>query len=82
MSPVCSATEAQAIEPLSEREVEVLKLAAKGISNKDIAEQLFLSPRTVQAHLGNIFNKLGVASRIEAVLCGLRRGWFTLEDLP
>jgi len=75
-------TETQAIEPLSEREMEVLKLAATGISNKDIAEQLFLSPRTVQVHLGNIFNKLGVASRTEAVLYGLRRGWLALKDLP
>jgi len=71
-----------ATELLSEREMEVLKLAAKGTSNKDIAEQLFLSPRTVQAHLGNIFNKLGVASRTEAILHGLRKGWLTLEDLP
>ena len=75
-------TESQKIEALSERETEVLKLAARGISNKDIAKQLFLSPRTVQAHLGSIFNKLGVASRTEAVLYGLRRGWFALEDLP
>lgn len=80
--PATSRTKAQAIEPLSEREVDVLKLAAKGISNKDIAEQLFLSPRTVQVHLGHIFNKLGVASRTEAVLYGLRRGWLMLEDLP
>ncbi len=77
-----SPTEAKAIELLSDREMEVLKLAAKGISNKEIAEQLFLSPRTVQAHLGKIFNKLGVGSRTEAVLHGLRRGWLTLEDLP
>jgi len=82
LSPVSSTTEAKTIELLSEREMEVLKLAAKGISNKDIAKELFLSPRTVQAHLGNIFNKLGVGSRTEAILCGLRRGWFTLEDLP
>jgi len=75
-------TESQTIESLSGRETEVLKLAAKGISNKDIAQQLFISPRTVQVHLGNIFNKLGVASRTEAVLYGLRRGWLTLEDLP
>jgi NarL family two-component system response regulator LiaR len=81
-SPVNSRTEAQATEPLSERELEVLKLAAKGISNKDIAEQLSLSPRTVQVHLAHIFNKLGVASRTEAVLYGLRRGWLMLEDLP
>jgi NarL family two-component system response regulator LiaR len=81
-SPANSRTEAQATEPLSERELDVLKLAAKGISNKDIAEQLFLSPRTVQVHLGHIFTKLGVASRTEAVLYGLRRGWLMLEDLP
>jgi len=73
--------ESRVIEPLSERETEVLRLAAKGISNKGIAEQLFLSPRTVQTHMGNIFNKLGVASRTEAVLYGLRKGWLTLEDL-
>ncbi len=69
-------------ELLSEREMEVLKLAATGVSNKDIAQQLFLSPRTVQVHLGNIFTKLGVASRTEAVLYALKRGWLTLEDLP
>lgn len=74
--------EAPVTEPLSKREMEVLRLAAKGLSNKDIAEQLFLSPRTVQVHMGNIFNKLGVASRTEAVLYALRRGWFTLEHLP
>ena len=81
LSPISSSTESRLVEPLSERESEVLKLAAKGLSNKDIAEQLFLSPRTVQAHLGNIFNKLGVGSRTEAVLYGLRNGWFTLDDL-
>ena len=80
--PAPNHTEVQSTEPLSEREIEVLKLAASGISNKEIAEQLFLSPRTVQAHLGNIFNKLGVASRTEAVLYGLRRGWLTLKNLP
>lgn len=82
VSPTPNNVEVKIVEPLSEREMEVLKLAARGISNKDIAEQLFLSPRTVQAHLGNIFSKLGVASRTEAVLWGLRKGWLTLEDLP
>jgi len=74
-------TEPQKPETLSKREMEVLKLAAKGLSNKEIASQLFLSPRTVQTHLGNIFNKLVVASRTEAILYGLRKGWFVLEDL-
>jgi len=77
-----AASDGKTVDPLSEREMEILKLAAKGISNKDIAEKLFLSPRTVQVHLGNIFNKLGVASRTEAVLYGLKRGWLSLEDLP
>ena len=75
-------SEERVAELLSERELEVLKLAAKGMSNKDIAEQLFLSVRTVQTHLANIFTKLDVGSRTEAILYGLRRGWFTLEDLP
>lgn len=65
---------------LSEREMEVLRLASKGISNKDIARELVVSVRTVQAHLGNIFNKLGVGSRTEAVLHALRRGWFSLDE--
>ncbi len=68
--------------PLSDREMEVLRLSAKGVSNKDIAETLFLSNRTVQSHLSNIFKKLAVASRTEAVLFGLKRGWFSMEDLP
>jgi len=69
-------------ELLSERELEILKLAARGINNRDMAEQLFVSPRTVQVHLGNIFNKLGVASRTEAILYGLKRGWLSMDDLP
>lgn len=74
--------EALTVSPLSEREAEVLKLAAKGVSNRDISQRLYLSNRTVQSHLSNIFKKLVVASRTEAILYGLRRGWFTMEDLP
>lgn len=79
MSPTA---ETKPAPPLSDREMEILRLAARGISNKDIAEKIFLSPRTVQVHLGNIFSKLGVASRTEAVLFGLKRGWLHLENLP
>ena len=68
-------------QDLSEREMEVLKLAATGISNQEIAKRLFLSRRTVQAHLVNIFRKLDVGSRTEAILQALRRGWFSLDDL-
>ena len=66
---------------LSDREMEILRWAAKGMSNQDIAKKLFLSRRTVQAHLGNIFRKMDVGSRTEAVLEALRRGWFTLDDI-
>lgn len=66
---------------LSEREVDVLKLAAKGMSNKEIAENLCLSVRTVKAHLSNIFNRMDVASRTEAIVKGVREGWLTLEDV-
>lgn len=80
--PAGKPAERRIAEPLSEREMEVIKLAARGMSNKDIAEELSLSVRTVQAHLGNIFNKLGVGSRTEAVLYALKKGWVALEDLP
>ncbi len=66
--------------PLTERELEVLKLAAQGMSNHEIARELSISVRTVQTHLANIFNKMSVGSRTEAVVCGLKRGWLTFED--
>ncbi|UCB43652.1 MAG: response regulator transcription factor [Dehalococcoidales bacterium] len=66
---------------LTERELEVLMLAAKGLSNGDIADKLYLSVRTVQGHLARIFDKLGVGSRTEAILRGLKEGWFSLEDI-
>jgi DNA-binding NarL/FixJ family response regulator len=68
------------LEQLTDREVEVLHLAAKGMSNRDISRALGISIRTVQTHLSNIFNKLGVGSRTEAVVLGLRRGLFSLEE--
>jgi len=67
---------------LSERETEVLRLATQGLNNQEIADKLFLSLRTVQAHLGHIFNKLRVSSRTEAVVKALKEGWISLEDIP
>lgn len=67
---------------LRRREIDILKIAAKGLSNKGIAEHLGISERTVQTHLVNIFRKLQVGSRTEAVLRALRQGWLTLDDLP
>ena len=69
------------IDVLSEREMEVLKLAVSGKSNKDIADGLNISLRTVQAHMRSIFNKPGVGSRSEAIVSGLKKGWFSLEDI-
>jgi DNA-binding NarL/FixJ family response regulator len=75
------ATARKQSEVLSERETEVLRLATRGLSNQEIADQLFLSLRTVQAHLGHIFNKLQVGSRTEAVVRALKEGWVTLDDI-
>ena len=55
------------IEPLSERELEVLRLIAAGLSNREIAERLFLALSTVKVHTRNIYGKLGVHSRTQAV---------------
>ncbi len=72
--------EAPTNEALTDRELDVLRLAGRGLSNRQIAEELVLSPRTIQAHMANIFGKLHVGSRTEAVMVGLRRGWLALED--
>lgn len=67
---------------LSDREHEVLRTAASGGSNKEVAAALGISPRTVQEHLRSVFRKLGAASRTEAVITALRLGLLELEDLP
>lgn len=67
-------------EELSPRELDVLRAAATGDTNKEIGRRLDISPRTVQVHLANIFSKLGVGSRTEAVLRGVRRGWIDVKD--
>ncbi len=66
-------------EPLSEREAEILGLLAQGLTNKDIAQTLIVSVRTVEAHLRNLFAKLGVRSRTEAALWAVRHG-YPLDD--
>jgi len=72
-------TEKQATEdPLTEREVEVLKLVAKGNSNQEIAEKLIVSERTVGAHVSNILSKLHLANRTQAALYALRKGFSDL----
>jgi len=65
---------------LSERELDVLRLTARGLSSKEIAGRLQISQRTVEGHLNNIYSKLGVNSRTEAVVHAAARGLINLES--
>ena len=67
LKPAALANQVKGLETLSEREIEVLELVVSGISNADIAARLFLSINTVKKHITNIFNKLGVKNRLQAV---------------
>jgi DNA-binding NarL/FixJ family response regulator len=69
---------ADQVEPLTDREIEVLRLAARGLTNRAIGHELGISHRTVQGHLANIYGKMGVNSRTEAVTEALRRGWIII----
>jgi DNA-binding NarL/FixJ family response regulator len=65
------------VEPLTDRELDVLRLAAKGFTNKAIGIQLGISDRTVQGHLAHIFAKMQATSRTEAVMRGVSLGWIS-----
>ncbi len=67
-------------EALTEREMEVLRLLCQGYSDKEIAQRLYISVRTVGVHLYHIYEKLGVHSRTEAALYAVRKGWVSLEQ--
>lgn len=67
-------------DPLTEREVEVLKYVAKGLPNQQIADQLFVSERTVRTHITNILSKLHLANRTQAALYALKQGLAHLDD--
>jgi NarL family two-component system response regulator LiaR len=67
---------------LGERELEVLRLASKGIGNQEIADRLNLSLRTIEAHMRHIFIKLQVGSRTEAVFYALKQKWISIDDIP
>jgi len=74
MSNLFKGTEKKIVEPLTDRELDVLRLAAKGFTNKAIGMQLSISDRTVQGHLAHIFAKLQANSRTEAVMRGVSLG--------
>jgi len=67
-------------EPLTDREMDVLRLLARGYSNKEMARLLYVGDATVKTHVRNILTKLGVSSRTQATLYALRAGLATLED--
>src|SRR5512136_2574506 len=68
-------------EPLTEREVDVLRLVAQGRSNRDIAEELVITEMTVRTHVSNILSKLHLASRTQAALYALREGLASLDSV-
>ncbi|MDX1416254.1 MAG: response regulator transcription factor [Candidatus Promineifilaceae bacterium] len=67
-------------QPLTGREVDVLRLVARGLTNQEIADRLFVSERTVRTHISNILGKLHLANRTQAALYALRHGLANLED--
>jgi len=77
MSSLFKTPENKAVEPLTDRELDVLRLAAKGFTNKAIGVQLGISDRTVQGHLAHIFAKLQANSRTEAVMRAVSLGWIS-----
>ena len=74
MSNIFKGTDKKVVDPLTDRELDVLRLAAKGFTNKAIGVQLTISDRTVQGHLAHIFAKLQATSRTEAVMRGVSLG--------
>jgi len=79
MANIFEHPQAKAVEPITDRELEVLRLAAKGFTNKAIGIQLNISDRTVQGHLAHIFAKLQATSRTEAVMRAVSLGWISQD---
>lgn len=67
-------------EPLTGRELEVVRLVARGLTNREIAERLVISERTVRTHISRVLDKLNLVNRTQVALHALRRGWASLEE--
>ena len=74
-----AASVAETMDTLSPREIEVLRLTARGMTNREIGNALGISHRTVQGHLASVYDKLNVNGRTEAVTEALKRGWITID---
>ena len=74
-----AASVAETVDTLSPREIEVLRLTARGMTNREIGNALGISHRTVQGHLASVYDKLNVNGRTEAVTEALKRGWITID---
>jgi DNA-binding NarL/FixJ family response regulator len=72
---------AEPMGTLSERETEIVVLAARGLSNEEIARELNVAPATIKRHLANIYAKIGVHSRSEAVRTALMEQWIGLQEI-
>jgi NarL family two-component system response regulator LiaR len=70
------------VDPLTDRELEILRLIAQGRNNKEIAEHLVIAEMTVRTHVSNILSKLHLASRTQAALYALKEGLASLDDVP
>jgi LuxR family maltose regulon positive regulatory protein len=81
-SPTTRVAGSRLAEPLSSRELEVLALVAKGLTNREIAARLYLSLHTVKAHARSIYAKLGVSSRTQAVARGRALGYLSEDRRP
>lgn len=68
-------------DPLTEREIAVVRLVAQGLSNRQIADQFVIGEATVRTHVGNILNKLHLANRVQATLYALREGLASLDEM-
>lgn len=70
------------VDPLTERELEVLRLLAQGLSNREIAEQIVVAEFTVRSHVSSILGKLHLASRTQAALYAIKSGLASIDDVP
>lgn len=80
LAPQTASPQAAAAHPFSPREFQVLKLAAHGLTNKEIAYRLAISERTIQFHMNSIFNKTGASTRTEVVALAIRKQWLAPDQ--